>query len=316
MINDWQSYENKEDIVGFLQMYLEKELGKGSEDAVTEITNTINTVKEVFNKIRMDKGHGYTIEQSLKKTFVDAKVDISEEDMSRAITGPINKANSDVLKSIEVPAITEKDEQDFSAEIKKSTFLEAQTFDEMFKVDIEVSEEESEKIKEYLNSDMDSPIDSDIKKIAATSLYLEKEKGNKELKDLSAEEIALISDRGLTITKLAYKLGKNDITDDFAIDYLVEHAAATFKVIVKDSLQKFGKATGEYIGAIVGKVFGPKGMIIGAKIGREIGNAGGRLVAEAISKGIEIVAECAKAVIKVVDSVGKAVSKWVNKLFS
>jgi len=99
----------------------------------------------------------------------------------------------------------------------------------------ELTEEEVENIKEYkciqdfLDAPINSPVETDMKKLFAQAIVVGSEKGVLPFNlpaDVTAETIVSVVDEGLTRMKTAYQLGRGLIEDVFEADeILMEHLA-------------------------------------------------------------------------------------------
>lgn len=136
------------------------------------------------------------------------------------------------------------------------------------------------------------------------------------LKDKTSDEVAILVDRGLTTSKLAYKVANGEINQIDAVEYTIDRSVSVLNSIVVATTTKYGGQVGTFLGSKVGAIFGPVGAIFGAKIGNIVGKYAGRAVGTLINKGVSMVASAAKSVVKSIGSgikaVGSTIASWLG----
>lgn len=170
-------------------------------------------------------------------------------------------------------------------------------------------------LQTFFMDPLNSESDSIVKKVIATAALIAGKKGvfPSIVPDTSATVIAAIADRGASVAKMAYKIGKGQFPHIEVTNYIVDRAAAALITIVDRSSEKVGGMVGGSIGTAIGGVFGPGGAAAGRLIGQAIGEKAGRVIGEVVKLGIEKVAELAKSelvktVCEIVDRVPETIS--------
>jgi len=189
--------------------------------------------------------------------------------------------------------------KNFQEEIKNNTLLGALTFEDGTIV-IDKDHKEIQAIKEYFEAGLDSGNDKAFKKAISIAILIGREKGILPDKILqkSPEEIGIIADRGITATKVAYKVGRGELSPLDAMEYTIDHNVAVLNSSITNACVKYGSTLGGKVGGTIGSVFGPAGTRIGTAIGRVVGEAGGHVVGQYICEGVKKVVSVAKSVAK------------------
>ena len=212
--------------------------------------------------------------------------------------------------------------QDVAETVKNNALLGTLRYSVRYnKLEVEPENKETQSMKDFMKSEIDSKEDTEMKKVVSTATYIASQKGylGEKMKSTTPEQITHIVDNSLTVSKLAYKVATKEIDAEEAIDNAVDRAAACTAEIVGSAVKKTSTVVCEIIGGSIGAVFGP----VGAEACRNIGNKFGTFVGEVgekvVRKGMEIVAEVAKPVVKTVvetvKKVGNAVKEGAEKVF-
>jgi len=204
---------------------------KKSKQTVDDISLTIDLIADNFDNLQNarkngktrtqwfqgkldDTIHKYKIEKTgefigeIKDSLKDATSDIGKEifgkniDISKPLKNPM-------FKGLNKTAIV----NDFQNEIKNNTLLGAIVF-ENSQIKIEQKHKEIKVVKDYFEAKLDSPLDLSFKKAIATATVIAQNKKilPKVILDKTPDEIAMIVDRGVTSAKIAYKLGKGELS--------------------------------------------------------------------------------------------------------
>lgn len=172
--------------------------------------------------------------------------------------------------------------------------------------------EENPVIKKYFEDKLDSERDLNFKKATSIAVYIAGKKGVlPQAADKTADEIALITDKSLTETKVAYKVANKELNPLDAAEYLVDRSVSVINsaIVVKTTLA--GGMIGSSIGGFIGSVFGPTGSALGVKIGGTLGKMAGYKVGELISEGVKRVGDAVKSMASKIWDGAKSISRKI-----
>ena len=152
-------------------------------------------------------------------------------------------------------------------------------------------------VKEYFEAELDSSKDILFKKAIVTLTLLAQKQNLIHLHDSddTPEELAMIVDKGVTEAKVAYKLGKGELSPIDAIEYTVDRNVVILNSAITTTCSRVGGKIGTKLGAAIGSVFGPSGTLIGGRIGDVVGKKAGYLVGKYVGEGVKKVATVAKS---------------------
>ncbi len=313
-----QRISNENKVIDSLSKILEKNTALSaaeSQKTVQDISDSIDLIADNFEDLQIAKNSGKTRMEWLKNKLDETITKYSPENPSDLITeikGSLKDSNIkigiDVFgKEIEISEIliSSKYEnlnktaivKDFQEEIKNNTLLGAIVF-EKNSITIDEKHKEIQAVKDYFNAKLDSPSDNNFKKAISTATVIA-QKNNLlpvQLKDKTPDEIAMIVDKGVTAAKVAYKLGKGELSPIDAVEYTIDRNVAILNSAITKTTTKYGGIVGGKVGAFIGSVFGPVGTVIGAAIGTVVGKVAGYIVGTVICEGIKKVASAVKSV--------------------
>jgi len=316
----------KSEHFGNSKVFIEKcAMNEGLKISADDISH-LKIIDDIYDEdraIQEDKASGMSREQSLLSRIKELTSTEDVEPLEAEIIEQTNKAIVNESKSSQIPApvVALTDAPDTIGErLKRSTVESIDYFalsaEEQDQTTINLSEEDRKHLEEYFNREIDDPNDRDFKKILTATLISEKNKGNPKFKDMSATELAIMSDRAAEYSKMSYKVAQGKMEAPSMVDRLIDRAASYVTVILKNGLPKAGGRIGEVVGASLGTIFGPKGMYIGAQIGKSIGQAAGKSVASLFSQGVKKVAEYAKSFSTTIITGVSKTYEFVKNLFS
>ena len=265
--------------------------------SVVWLRDIISKVIEKFPSAEQGNIIGET-KNALKKANSELFSLLYGMEMPNGLSDPIKNYE---FKDINATAIV----QNLKKELENNTLLGAITFGEGFGIKVDTKHREIKSVKDYFTNKLDSPEDSQIKKVVIAAAEIAKKNGFWPLVGKSTAEVALIVDRGLTTAKLAYKIGKGEMTPIDVSDYLIDRTASTISTIMIKTCQKVGSEVGKAIGTAIGAVFSPAGAAVGAVVGRIVGYIAGTAVGEVVANGVRKIATVAKEAVKKV--VGKVI---------
>lgn len=288
---------------------------KQAKEIIEDISNTIDLVQNNYEELKKEKEEGKSrtewLKEKIDNTIETYKIENKEEliaEIKKGLSDSNTKICTDIFgKEIDIsePLLNpEYDDlnktaiiSDFQEEIKNNTLLGAIVF-ENGSVGIDQTHKEIQAVKDYFNAQLDSPNDKAFKKAVSTATIIAQEKDllPKQLKEKSADEIAILVDKGVTAAKVAYKLGKGEISPIDTIEYTIDRNVAILNSVITKFCTKTGGKIGEKVGSAIGSIFGSVGTFVGAKIGKVVGKVGGFFVGKVIGKGVKIVANAAKSV--------------------
>lgn len=165
-------------------------------------------------------------------------------------------------------------------------------------------------VNTYFNQDLDNlgnNLDNNLTKLVTLGTIVAKEEGHLDLLEgVDSAEIAVMVDRGLTLNKIGYKLGKGEMSVIKAVEHLYDRAVAAICTLVSLKAKTVGSLLGKSIGAALGTEFGPIGTKVGGMVGSFIGKIAGNTIGQTIATGIKKVANFGK----------EAVTKTVTKAWA
>jgi len=301
------------------------------KETISEIFSTVDLADEQFHSLRQSKAKGISSVVWLRDIIgkvIEKFPSAEQSNIIRETKNALKKANSDLFsllygmempnglsdpinnygfKDINATAII----QNLKKELENNTFLGAIAFGEGFGIKgegfviVDTEHREIKAVKDYFTTKLDSPEDKQIKKVVIAAAEIAKKNGFGPLVGKSTAEVALIVDRGLTAAKLAYKIGKGEMTSIDVSDYLIDRTASTISTIMIKTCQKVGAEVGKAVGTAIGAVFSPAGAAVGAVVGQTVGYVAGTAVGEVVANGVRKIAIVAKEAVKKV--VGKAI---------
>jgi hypothetical protein len=308
---------------------------ENSLNTIKDISSTLDTIKNLFQELTLYKESGKSTSSWLKKELNYSLSSFSPEEKSnilKEIKNNLSNSNSSIINLFTNENISldrNITSYDFEDEIIANSITSnlqdtlknnviVKTLSNKFYIeDSNLHQNESNLVKDFFISDMDSDSEYKLKKIASTALVISKEKGFiKALKNISSDKISMIVDGGLSTVKIGYKLFKGELSAVDCLDYLIDRGAATLSTIVKNYSGVVGSNAGQLIGASIGTVFGPVGTSVGATIGRAAGYFVGNAIGSFVSSGVEKLADFCKSSAKSFFNKGtEMVSNFVSKVF-
>ena len=288
-----------------------------AKQTVKTISNTIDLVANNFEDLQKAKAGGKTrtewFKEKLNETIEQNKIENTEEfitEIKDSLKNSNDKIGVEVFhKEIDIskPLISAKYDDlnkiaivnDFQNEIKNNTLLGAIIF-EKGKITIDEKHKEIQAVKDYFEAKLDSPQDKTFKKAISTATIIAQEKNilPKQLTKKTPEEISMIVDKGVTATKVAYKLGNGELSPIDAVEYTIDRNVAILNSAIVTTTTKVGGKIGGTVGGTIGSIFGPTGTIVGTKIGTVVGKVAGHTVGKIITEGVKKVATAIKTVAK------------------
>ena len=310
-----------------------------AQNVINNISTTIDLVADNFDSLKKAKKEGQNRTTWLKNQFDDTIETFKIEDKEAfigEIKDSLQNANSEIgtkifgtKLDISEPLKSKKYEDlnkmaivnDFQNEIKNNTLLGAVIF-ENGKLKIDKNNKEVKVVKDYFEAKLDSPQDKLFKKAISTATVIGQKKGilPKIIDNKTPDEIALIVDKGVTAAKVAYKLGKGELSPIDAVEYKIDRSVAILNSAITKTCTRTGGVIGGKVGAAVGSIFGPAGTVVGAAIGTVVGKVGGYAVGKYIGEGVKKVATAVKSVVKKawsgVKSVASSIGSGIKSIFS
>lgn len=286
-----------------------------AKDIVDNISTTIDLIQDNFEDLQKAKDEGKSrtewFKRKIDQTIETYKIDAPKELISEIKEG-LSESNTqigieifgneiDISEPLLNPEYNDLNKNaivnDFQEEIKNNTLLGAIVF-EKGSVKIDDTHKEIQAVKDYFNAKLDSPTDKAFKKAVSTATVIAQEKDllPRQLKDKTPDEIAMIVDKGVTATKVAYKLGNGELSPLDAVEYTIDRNVAVLNSAITRTCTRVGGAVGGKVGAAIGSIFGPAGTVAGAAIGTVVGKVGGYVVGKVIGEGVKKVASAVKSV--------------------
>lgn len=276
--------------------------------------NTIDLIQDNFDDLQKAKVEGKSRTEWLKgkidQTIANYKIEKPDVLIAEIKDG---LSNSNIKIGIEIfgeelnisePLLNMKYDDlnktalinNFQEEIKNNTLLSTILF-EKGSIKIDGTHKEIKAVRDYFEEKLDSPTDKDFKKAISTATVIAQANDllPKLLGDKSPEEIAMIVDKGVTAAKVAYKLGKGELSPLDAVEYTIDRNVAVLNSAITKTCTRVGGVIGGKVGAAIGSVFGPAGTIAGAAIGTVVGKVGGYIVGKFICEGVKKVASAVKS---------------------
>ena len=309
-----------------------------ADDIIKAVSSTIDLIDDNYQSLKKAKEAGKSrstwFKEQLEETIKINKIDkpaelITEikrglENSNKEIIVEIFDTKVDLTEPLKNPEFVDVNKtaivKNFQNDIKNNTLLGAITFEKSgLKFDKE--HKEIKAVKDYFKEKLDSPKDKDFKKNVTTATIIVREKGLfKPLNNKTSEEISMIVDKGVTAAKVAYKVGKGELSPIDAVEYTIDRNVAVLNSSIVTTTTIIGGKIGSKVGAAIGSIFGPVGTISGAAIGNVVGKVGGYIVGKVIGEGVKKVATAVKSVSKKcwegVKSVGSSVWDGVKSIFS
>ena len=290
---------------------------KEAKKTVETISDTIDTIAKNFEDLQKAKAENKTRTEWLKGKLDETikKYDVKNtEEFITSIKNSLKESNTkigveifgeeiDISEPLKNPKYDDLNKtaiaENFQNEIKNNTLLGAIVF-EKGKIKIDDKHKEIRAVKDYFEAQLDSPQDKNFKKAVSTATVIAQKKKilPKQLADKTPDEISMIVDKGVTAAKVAYKLGKGELSPIDAVEYTIDRNVAVLNSAITRTTTRVGGAIGEKVGAAIGSVFGPAGTVAGAAIGTVVGKVGGYVVGKVISEGVKKVATTVKSVVK------------------
>ena len=316
---------------------VESETGRSLEEAervVESVSDTIDLVTSNLRDLRQSKEDGVSRSDWLKGKLDHAveQYDVSPNDLIGGVKDALVQANSEICSDVlgidvdlSEPLKNPKYEglnkraivSDFQNEIKNNTLFGAIVLEEG-KVTIDADHSEIASIKDYFEDVLDSQSDDEFKKKVSTTIVIMDERYGLPpgLKGKAPEELALIVDKGVSAAKVAYKVGKGELSPIDAVEYTIDRNVATLNTAITTACTRTGGNIGQKVGSVVGSVFGPAGTVAGAAIGRTVGKAAGYVVGKVIGEGVKKAASAVKSVVNKagegVKAAGRAVCNTIS----
>lgn len=154
-------------------------------------------------------------------------------------------------------------------------------------------------VKDFFESELNSPQDRNLKKVAASAAVLAQKTGVlRTPKNMGTHEVAAAVDLGASTVKAAYKVATGEHSVLNGMECVYDRATAATSEIIKHHASSIGGAIGMSIGAAVGAMFSGAGIAIGGQIGIMLGSMAGDKVGDFLSVGVKQMAEQAKAFVK------------------
>ena len=323
----------KDSLDGFSEL-VEKETKldlNQSKKAVQEISDTIDTISENFDFLRKAKESGKTrtqwFKEKLDETIEKNKIKDTETLITEIKEG-LQSSNTKIgiemfgeKLDISKPLTSSKYENlnktaivnDFQEEIKNNTLLSALSFEKEH-IKIDKNHKEIKAVKDYFEDKLDSPKDKTLKKAIATATTIAQEKKllPKNITGKTPSELAMMVDRGVTTAKVAYKLGKGELSPVDAVEYTIDRSVSVLNSAVTTTCTRAGGSVGGKLGGVIGSVFGPAGTAAGAAIGTVLGKVGGYVIGKFIGEGMKKIASVVKTVAKKAWEGIKSIARALN----
>jgi len=299
-----------------LSQTLKDEVGidiEESKEIVERISTTIDLIDENYQDLQRAKESGKSRGEWLRtklneniKTYTDSK----KEEFAKELRDSLEVANReigidifDIDMELSKPLASYKYDElnqkaiigEFQKQIQDNTMLGSIiNGDKKFEVN---TTKDIEAVKIYFEKELNSDYDRDFKKAVSVATEIAKQKNllPKQIIDKTPEEIAMIVDRSLTSTKVAYKLSKGELNPIDALEVIIDRNTAILNSAIIKTTTKYGELWGGKLGTTIGSVFGVGGAVLGAKVGKTVGKLAGHKVGEAISRGVKKVATVAKS---------------------
>lgn len=308
---------------------------KKAKETVEIISSTIDLIDKNYQDLKKAKDSGKSRKEWLLEKLDEQVATYSELDKNKLVENikiSLDNSNQEIGTQIfnEDLNLTKKlpnnnydglNKQvivdNIQEQIKNNTLLGAIVYEDgAFKID--ENHKEIEAVKKYYEEKLDSKYDLAFKKATSVAFDIAKENNLLPdiLKDKTSDEVAILVDRGLTTSKLAYKVANGEINQIDAVEYTIDRSVSVLNSIVVATTTKYGGQVGTFLGSKVGAIFGPVGAIFGAKIGNIVGKYAGRAVGTLINKGVSMVASGVKSVVKSIGSgikaVGSTIASWLG----
>ncbi|WP_020003952.1 hypothetical protein [Brachyspira innocens] len=252
--------------------------------------------------------------QSNEEVNTNKEISINKKEENRIIDITAEEINELKTNGYDLTNDYEREKlfQDVAETVKNNALLGTLRYSVRYnKLELVPENKETQSMKDFMKSEIDSKEDTEMKKVVSTAAYIASQKGyfGENMKSTTPEQITHIVDNSLTASKLAYKVAKGEVDAEEVIDKVVDRTTASVGEIVGSAVKKTSTVVCEIIGGSIGAVLGPAGMEVGRNIGNNVGKFLGDVGEKVVRKGMEIVAEVAKPVVK---TVVNAVKKGVN----
>lgn len=220
---------------------------------------------------------------------------------------------SDILKSYDFTGENQKEvSKNILKDIETTTRLQhAMEGDALEDADAvsDILSMENSAVKAAFDTALNSKEEIALKKSAAAAMFIAKEKGCAEnLKDRTVEEIAAISDMGITGAKVSKKVGEGKLGIMDAVDVIVDKSVAVFSTLIGNTVEFVSEKVGEVTGIVLAKRFG-QNMKMGQQLGKAVGRMAGQKASDWIKTGSQKLAQGIKKTNrKIADLVNKGIS--------
>jgi len=313
ILQNYNNLQDKSDIEGFVKSQLRQYgIYKNEADidtAAQEICSTIDNIDSSFKDLKGYNKIGQKRSKWLENQLNQVVNKLPESEQAEFIETFNFKDNN-----------KGKVAEDFEESIREFTHLSLADLPDqdetgiISQTDDNLKQPESNSVKDFLKTPLDSPEDLNIKTTVATATVIAKEKGFiKSLETSSNEEIAATVDYGLTGVKVAYKVGSGEMKHIDAIDYMVDKATAVVATLVKSAVEK-GVAFVCEVGAAIGisRYFkNPVAIDVARQIGKTVGESAGKAAGEYAAKGVKLLGKGVKGLLK---NVGQLKNSIKDKL--
>lgn len=161
-------------------------------------------------------------------------------------------------------------------------------------------------LKEFFDSSLDSATQVATQVAVSGALVVAVKNGllGAALKRTPAGQIANIACVGIANAKIMYKFAKGEVSGEEAVDLMGRTTTSTIFAIA-------GATEGGAIGASLGVVFGPPGIVIGGFVGGMLGGMAGGVVGEQV---FEANKRLVKTAVKVVNTVASSIAAGARQL--
>lgn len=317
-----------------LKDIIEKETSINVDEAkqtINNISSTIDSIADNFESLQKAKKEGKSrtiwLKDRLDDTVEKFKIEKTEKFIGE-IKESLQKSNAkigvevfgkeiDISEPLTNPKYDDLNKtaivNDFQNEIKNNTLLGAVVF-ENGKIKIDKDHKEIKAVKDYFEAKLDAPQDKSFKKAISAAVIIgqKKEMVPPVIIKKPPEEIAMIVDKGVTSAKVAYKLGKGELSPLDAVEYTIDRNVAVLNSAITTTCTRVGSIVGGAVGGVIGSVFGPVGTVAGAAVGTVVGKIAGYGVGKYVGEGIKKVASAAKSVCKSAWEGVKSVASSLN----
>ena len=328
-INSLQNVDMKNELSKTIQDKTGTSTDK-SKQIVDEISSTIDLIDKNYQDLKLAKQNGKSRSQWIKD-----KIDSSVENYSdeirdlfiKELNNSINESNKEIgldlfENDLKLSKTLTNDKYDglneqviinnLQEQIKNNTIL-GSIISENGVFSIDVKHNEIQAVKKYYEEKLDSNYDKAFKTAVLVSVDIAKSKNLLPplFRNKTSEEIAMIVDRGLTTSKVAYKISTGELNSIDAVEYTIDRNTAILNSVIITATTKYSGEIGGRLGATIGSIFGPTGTVIGTTIGTIVGKYAGHKIAELINEGVKKVANVAKSIVK---DIGNKIGSVSSKL--